>query len=141
MEKCHVKDITCTVVRHFELTRVFDFLAFFTIDVVQQSLVTMHSRSRHLWRPIKQRIIPLGQSLLPHFEVLLVLALNMVFIVAKLGVRVASVYFMRDCLWRSTLTEPVLKLRVVKSVITRGNRCLRHIIDNLLGGEESRLLH
>ena len=66
--------------------------------MVQQSLVTMHGRSRHLGRPIKQRIIPLGQSLLPNLQVFLVLTLDMVFIEAELCVRVASVYFMSYCL-------------------------------------------
>lgn len=60
LKECHIEDITCTVVRHLELTSRFNLSALFALNMTQQSGVTMHSRSRHLGWPIKERVVPLG---------------------------------------------------------------------------------
>lgn len=66
--------------------------------MVEQGLITMHGRSGHLWWPVKQGVIPLGKSLFTVFNVVLVLALNVVLVEAKLGVWVPSVHFMFNLL-------------------------------------------
>ena len=98
--------------------------------MIQQSLVSVHGRSGHLWRPIEVGIFPLCELWLTEFEVLRLVG-NMVLVEAELSVGITSVDLVLDLFIRDTFAEPLLELRVVEAVITSGNRCLRNIIEVL----------
>ena len=113
LEHAKLHNVTSADIWDGEFSLFLDFLAFLRVNVIEQCLSCVHSRTRNLGRPIELRIVPLRKSFL--FLVFWVVALmwDMEFIVTELLKDIALATHVLDFLWLLRLQvflKPVLEL-------------------------------
>lgn len=132
-ELSYLNNITRAIFRHLVVSSPLNFLAFFTVDVSEESLAAVHGWTRHLWWPVEEWFIPLCQTLIFIIK-FFALIWHMVLIVWNFVPSSASKWlWLHNFLVVDIFVDPIVELLILKTSVVIGNQSLRDIFLLLRG--------